>query len=273
MRLAALLHLLYIAPLIFAAATPDAAGSEPDQLVTHSKRETNAERFRRGLGPLPPTRRDRNNLSPRASVVPCMHLSNNLGILEIRSVSDGNKIGYLGVRFNRQNAYTVHPRPRAALRVAVPPIAPFGVAITLIAANPPDSGHPYLVAVGNGQESLGLGEAGFAILSGGSSVRGHSPPSSSAGTSLTLNGHGGIESQIWTMNCETRRVTAQWTNADGGQPPTTIFYDPIRKFLGLTGDLQAFNAAVSEGAYAVVSSSSGLHADSINDPPDDGFCP
>ncbi|KAJ7709180.1 hypothetical protein B0H14DRAFT_3642249 [Mycena olivaceomarginata] len=108
--------------------------------------ETNAARFRCGLGPLPPMRWEQNDrgseahsilitafsVSPRASAAPCTRLS---------------KIGYLGKRFNRDNAYTVRPRPRAALRVTVPPITPFGMVINLIAANAPDSGHPYLGAI------------------------------------------------------------------------------------------------------------------------------
>jgi hypothetical protein len=84
----------------------------------------------------------------------------NLGTLQIRRLSDGDKVGYLGTRVNRENAYTVRPRLGAALRLAVPPITSFGVAINLIAANAPDSGHPYLGAVDAGQGNLGSGEAG-----------------------------------------------------------------------------------------------------------------
>jgi hypothetical protein len=160
--------------------------------VVHD-RETNAARFRRGLGPLPPTRWEHNDrgseaqkpvilitafsVSPRASAAPCTRLSkyvyditrivcrltgqcSNIGTLQIRRLSNGERIGYLGKRFNRDNAYTVRPRPRAALRVTVPPITPFGMVINLIAANAPDSGHPYLGAVDAGHGTLGVAEAG-----------------------------------------------------------------------------------------------------------------
>ncbi|KAJ7358473.1 hypothetical protein DFH08DRAFT_953616 [Mycena albidolilacea] len=219
--------------------------------AVHDEKETNAARFRRGLGPLPPTRREHNDLSPRASAAPCTRLSNNVGTLQIRRLSNGERIGYLGKRFNRDNAYTVRPQPRAALRVTVPPITPFGVVINLIVANAPDSGHPYLGAVDAGHGTLGDGEAGFAILSGTSGARMNSPPSSDAGTSLTLR-HGGIESQIWKMNCQTRQITAQWTNTGGGQPRTAILYDPVHKLLALSGDPQAYEAAMSRGAYEVM---------------------
>ncbi|KAF8193929.1 hypothetical protein K438DRAFT_1761502 [Mycena galopus ATCC 62051] len=249
-RAAVLLSFVYIV-----SATHDATTGTDGHSV--AQRETNGDRFRRGLGPLPPTRRERNDLTPRASPIPCPKLSSNTGTLQIRQVSNGEKIGYLGKKFNRENAYTVHPGPDAALHVLVPPVAPFDVTINLIATDAPDLGHLFLGAVANGQGELGHGEAGAAFLSGTSAVRGSSPPSSSAGTSLTSPGHGGIESQIWTMNCQTRQITAQWTNADESQPQTTIFYDPESKrresFLGLTGDLEALNIATGANAEAVVS--------------------
>ncbi|KAJ7729965.1 hypothetical protein B0H16DRAFT_1469834 [Mycena metata] len=238
-------------PLVFGAVTADSPAAVERERPAPVAKETNADRFRRGLGPLPPTRREHNNLSPRASSVPCTRLSNNVGMLQINRVSDGQKIGYLSARFNRRKAYTVHPRPAAALKVAVPPVTAFGVAINLVAENPPDSTHMFLGAVDDGQGNVGSGEAGVAILSGTSSVHANSPPSSSASTSLTLANHGGVESQIWTMNCQTRQVTAQWINTDNSHPQTTIFYDPAHEYLGLSGDLEAHSAAVSRRAFGV----------------------
>ena len=37
-----------------------------------------------------------------------------------------------------------------------------------------------------------------------------------------------------------------------GQPPTTIFYDPLVKFLGLTGDLATFDKQFGDGGTTVV---------------------
>ncbi|KAJ7731821.1 hypothetical protein DFH07DRAFT_1065673 [Mycena maculata] len=235
---------LVLTPLIFAVATSNRPAAEQDGFSPLPKKETNADRFRRGLSPLPPTRRDRNKLTPRASAVPCIPPPSDKGTLQLHRVSNGNKIGYVGMDFNEDNAYSVHRGRGQALIVIIPP-APFGVPINLVAENGPDPGHPYLGAVENGQGDLGVGEAAFAYLSGTSGVSGNILPSFSAGTSLTLD-HGGIESQIWTMNCQTRQITAQWTNPDG-QLAATIFYDPDADFLGLTGDLQA----VSESAFEV----------------------
>ncbi|KAJ7166980.1 hypothetical protein C8R46DRAFT_1219358 [Mycena filopes] len=234
-------------PVVFGAATTDAPTAVvQDNPSPPATKETNADRFRRGLGPLPPTRR--NKLSPRASPVPCTRLSNNIGTLQIKRVSDGEKLGYISRSFNRRNEYTLDSIPAGALEVVVPPTATSGGLINLIAVNPPDPAHGFLGAVDDGRGGLGSGEAGVAILSGTSSVRANSPPSSSAGTSLTeKRRHGGVESQIWTMNCQTRQITVQWTNADGSHPQTIIFYEPKRRYLGLTGDLEA----VSRDAVAV----------------------
>ncbi|KAJ7640046.1 hypothetical protein DFH06DRAFT_1334957 [Mycena polygramma] len=242
MKLVVLLYIACIVPTVLGAATKDATASGEGQLALHQERETNAERFRRGLGPLPPTRRDRNDLSPRASAAPCTRLSNNVGTLQVRRVSDGNTIGYLSKHLNRENAYTVHKGPGDALRFTVPPATPFGKAINLIAAGAPP-GFEYLGAVEDGQGNLGSGEAAVAILA--ATMQGTRPPSFSAGTSLTLDGLGGIETQIWKLNCLTRQILAQWTNSDSSQPVITIFFDEVRDLLALTGDLEAYLATLS----------------------------
>ncbi|KAJ7473688.1 hypothetical protein B0H11DRAFT_2282541 [Mycena galericulata] len=240
---------------IMSSATPRGpTATEERRPASVPRKETNAERFRRGLGPLPPVRRDRKKPRARPSSTPCTPLSNNVGMLQIRRLSDGDKIGYVSASFNADNAYTLVGSPAGALHLTVPPAALSGEAINLIAADPPDSRNPYFGGVDSGSGALVEGEAGFVYLSGTSGVRGNSPPSSSAGTSLTNSiNHGGVESQIWTLDCQTKQVTAQWTNSDNSHPPTiTIFYDPVLDFLGLTADLQALNSAHSDEAYGVV---------------------
>ncbi|KAJ6450993.1 hypothetical protein C8R47DRAFT_1260474 [Mycena vitilis] len=239
MKLVVLLYIACIVPTVLGAATKDATANGEGQLALHPERETNGERFRRGLGPLPPTRRDTNHLSPRASAAPCTRRANNVGTLQVRRASDGDPIGYVSKHPNRENAYTVHKGPGDALRVTVPPATPSGETMNLIApgASP---GFDYLGAVEDGPGNLGSGKAAVAILAATSAVQGTRPPSFSAGTSLTLSGLGGIETQIWKLNCLTRQILAQWTNSDGSQPLITIFFDELRNFLALTGDLEAY---------------------------------
>ncbi|KAJ6570218.1 hypothetical protein DFH09DRAFT_1313418 [Mycena vulgaris] len=72
-----------------------------------------------------------------------------------------------------------------------------------------------------------------AYLAGTGPSAANSPPFSSAGTSLQSLGYN--------------------TNTDSPQPATTIFYDPVVDYLGLTSDLGVFNDAFrNEDAYAVV---------------------
>jgi hypothetical protein len=84
------------------------------------------------------------------------------------------------------------------------------------------------------------------------------------------------ESQIWTLDCSLG-ITAQWTNIDGSefistlirtlpstctlptaQPATSIFYDPVVNYLGLTGDLATYNNEFGDGATATVSNIVGI---------------
>ncbi|KAJ6476774.1 hypothetical protein C8R47DRAFT_1075627 [Mycena vitilis] len=234
-----LLHIACVATLLIGAAATDAKAGNSKSLAPHAEKETNADRFRLGLGPLPPTRRGSDHLNPRPSSQPCTRLSNNVGTLRVRRLSTGKDIGYLSTRVNPERAYTVGGR-RHALVVAVPPTTPFAQANNLIIANPEDSRYPFLGAVENGRGNLGP----VAIFAGvASAVRSGGTPSSTAGTSLTLAGHRGIETQIWTMDCQTRQITAQWTNSDGSHPRSTIiFFDRDRDVLGLTGDLGRLKA-------------------------------
>jgi hypothetical protein len=64
MRLAQVIVLLIVCikPAVAGAVTTDPiTETEAEIFLNHPKKETNADRFRRGLGPLPPTRRDRSN--------------------------------------------------------------------------------------------------------------------------------------------------------------------------------------------------------------------
>ncbi|KAJ7039563.1 hypothetical protein C8F04DRAFT_1085704 [Mycena alexandri] len=213
------------------------------------KKETNAERLRRGLSPLPPTRRDK--LNPRPSPQPCGPLSSSWGYIAVTE-SDGGFIGYIRQTFNAQQVYTVTTSKSSALEVTLPSTSPYSGPFNILAVNGQDKRHPYLGAVG-GESGYHFshGHSGSAYLSGTGASPANSPPSSSAGTSMQSIGYKGpAESQIWSMDCKTKVITAQWTNTDSSQPETTIFYDAVEKYLGLTSDLDAFNVG-PEDAYGV----------------------
>jgi hypothetical protein len=79
------------------------------------------------------------------------------------------------------------------------------------------------------------------------------PPSFLAGHAIQALGYNApCESTIWSLNSATLALTAQWTNVDGSQPATSIFYSPRVDFLGIIGDFAKFVATFpGEGAYLV----------------------
>ncbi|KAF7375151.1 hypothetical protein MSAN_00401600 [Mycena sanguinolenta] len=157
--------------------------------------------------------------------------------------ADGTIAGYISSEFDSQHAYTLTTSKSSALQVNLPSTSPFGASFNILAVNGQDNRHPYLGAVGGGNGyRFGQGQRGSAFLTGTGASPANSPPSSRGGTSMQSTGYNAPgESQIWSMDCKTREISAQWTNADSTQPETTIFYDTVDKYLGLTSDLEAFN--------------------------------
>ncbi|KAF8885525.1 hypothetical protein BD779DRAFT_1533602 [Infundibulicybe gibba] len=204
--------------------------------------ETNAYRLKRGLSPLPPTRRSPSRIAmrPRASPGLCQPLSNTLGYIKVTKVGGGS--------------YTYTSNNALRLSVAVPSTNSFGVPIDITAVAGPDPSYPFVGAVGgSGGFKFASGNVGYAYLSGTGHTNAFSPPSSKVGHSIQALGYNApAESQIWTLDCGTRALTAQWTNVDGSTVPATVMYDPVVDFIGITGDLGAFNTAFpNERAYAV----------------------
>lgn len=122
----------------------------------------------------------------------------------------------------------------------------------ILAVNGPDAAHPYVGAVGG---SAGYyfqpGGLGCAYLVGTGHTNAGSPPSFTAGHSIQSLGYNApAESMIWSHSGNV--LLAQWTNVDGTANPTQTFHDPAVDFVGLTGDLAAFNATFpNENAFAV----------------------
>ncbi|KAJ6468457.1 hypothetical protein C8R45DRAFT_1218931 [Mycena sanguinolenta] len=212
--------------------TPVKRSSQLDK----SNVERNADRLRRGLPPLPPFRRG-DRPPPRPSQQPCVPLSSPSGHIEVIK-ADGTIAGYISSEFDQQHAYTLTTSKSSALQVNLPSTSPFSAPFNILAVNGQDIRHPYLGAVGgaNGYR-FGQSQRGSAYLAGTGASPANSPPSSRGGTSMQSIGYNAPgESQIWSMDCKTREISAQWTNADSTQPKTTIFYDPADKCLGLTFD-------------------------------------
>ncbi|KAF6752136.1 hypothetical protein DFP72DRAFT_906217 [Ephemerocybe angulata] len=219
---------------------------------TPTKQITNAERLRRHLPLLPPTRRT-GALSPRASCVP---LADGTGTIQVRRASNGNILGYIRKTFDSQGSYTFSSNILDALTVKLSSTSISSGAQEISAVGGPDGAHPLIGAVGGSAGyDFNPGQLGYryAYLSGAGHTNANSPPSFTAGHSIQSLGYNGpAESTTWFVDCLTLDITAQWTNADGSQPPTSLFYDPPVDFVGLVGDFNQFVSTFpGEGAYLV----------------------
>ncbi|KAJ7914293.1 hypothetical protein B0H13DRAFT_2462179 [Mycena leptocephala] len=217
------------------------------------KKQTNFERMRRGLPPLPPAR-FANLKRPRPSPAPCAPLSSTSGYIKLTHTADQKPAGYLSSVFDEQNSYTLTTDPTLALTIELPSLSPFHgpFGISALDGDGPAMGYTPVGAVGgSGGISSGWGKSGeYAYLAGTGASPANTPPTSGAGTSLSSLGYNApSESTIWALDCRTLEVSAQWTNDDLSQPATTIFHDPLVDFLGITADLKTFNAGFpGEGA-------------------------
>ncbi|KAJ7258178.1 hypothetical protein C8J57DRAFT_1720774 [Mycena rebaudengoi] len=216
------------------------------------QRETNADRLRRGLPPLAPTRRLLyRQLRPRASPVPC-NLPNTIDKIAISFLSASTN-GYVRKTFDGQNSYTKGNLANA-LQVSIPS-SPSAGPFELTALNGPDSAYPFVGAVGgSGGYNMRPGSLGpqlvaiptytFELQFICSAAVANSPPSFSAGHSIQRLGYNApAESTIWYLDCTTLSLTAQWTNTDGSQNPISTFYDGPVDSIDITGDFNAFEAA------------------------------
>ncbi|KAJ6451085.1 hypothetical protein C8R47DRAFT_1329773 [Mycena vitilis] len=204
-------------------------------------KETNFERMRRGLPPLAPTRR-RSGIRPRISPSPdpCTVLPVNIGYIKI--TRDGNDYGYISQTLDDQNSFTKTATAQfdsTALSVTLP-VSPFGGPFDITATGS-DPSYTLLGAVGgSGGFNFHPNNLGCYLAPTGHTPA-NTPPSSTAGSSLQALGYNGpSESQIWSLNCQTLELTAQWTDSDFSQPPTSFFYDGAVDFLGLVGDTAQF---------------------------------
>ncbi|WWC90513.1 uncharacterized protein L201_005449 [Kwoniella dendrophila CBS 6074] len=217
----------------------------PVQKREPTVKETNGDRLKRGLAPLPPKRRYQSGvLSDIASRQDPTCVGNTNGLLEIFTTG-GTQLGYLSAIYDGQNSYTYTTNIANALTVFAPGLNVTGPGnqAQITAINGPDPNFPAIGAVeGSGGANFNSGQVGYAYLSGSGQTPQGSPPSTSAGNSIqALEYSGGSESTIWSLDCA-GNVAAQWTNADGSQPATSIFYDGAVDFLGLVGDFATFQS-------------------------------
>ncbi|KAJ7099297.1 hypothetical protein B0H15DRAFT_796979 [Mycena belliarum] len=207
-------------------------------------RETNAERLRRGLPPLSPTRR---------ALVPLIDTGSNLGCIAA-CYPDGRLLGYIRSSYGSSRMYTHTPLTDQALMVSLPSLPPFSGAIDLRALNAVDSAHPFVgAASGSNSHNTKPGSISWSFVTGSNHVA-----IVNANTPMQVVGNGRgtttkSESQIWFLDPTTLQLTVTWTNNDYSQLyPTPIFFNPSADGFYLTGDYSVFDSLVHDGQFLVV---------------------
>jgi len=197
---------LFALVALFATVVPSSASS-----LLHVKRETNADRFARGLPPLPPTRREtakrqQNSQQPSAPTT---------GRIQVRDNGSGSPLGYV------QNGQS----------------GPHGIDI-----NP---GFTDLYVTFNSvqntiffQDQQFIGGSFFGALDPGNIIN----AASTLALPLTNVYLGNVieEADIWWIDQTTGELTAYWTNPDSTTSLVYFAYNAAADSLVLVGDVVDF---------------------------------
>lgn len=205
---------------------------------------TNAERMRRGMGPMAPYRKRSSRVAnaPRASCAPVA----TQGYIEVYDASSNVQLGYISHTYDFQNSYTYTALESGAQVFKIPATNQYNTLINIEAVNGPDSDFPLIGGVGgSGGFELGQGRSDYVYLSGVGSTNAGSTPSDDAGNSIESLGYEApSESAIFALSCNLE-LGVQWVDDIGFTTPKSenFFYDPSVDYIGVTADLAAFNDA------------------------------
>ncbi|KAK4704683.1 hypothetical protein P7C70_g1523, partial [Phenoliferia sp. Uapishka_3] len=210
---------------------------------------TNAERFKRGLQPMSPTRRSggellRTRLEGEAyqthnmqfitvarratpSSMPCPALTSNQGTISVTRQDNGVPMGFISNVYDDQFSYTFTPNVASAQVFQIPTNAPYVDNFAIQAVGGPDPANPFLGSVCGSQGCvLNDGQTGYTYFSGATEVPAGSTPQTSGTTSLSvgLGYNPGTETDMFSINCLSLVFSSVWINFDGTTPATTSFY-------------------------------------------------
>ncbi|KAK4696376.1 hypothetical protein P7C70_g8391, partial [Phenoliferia sp. Uapishka_3] len=216
---------------------------------------TNAERFKRGLQPISPTRRSGVARRATPSSMPCPALTSNQGTIAVSRQDNGAPLGFISSIYTASELYTFTPNVASAQVFQIPTNAPYVDNFAIQAVAGPDPANPFLGSVCGSQGCvLNDGQTGYTYFTGATEIPAGSTPSMAGTTSLAQIGYvAGTETDMFSINCLSLAFSSVWINADGSTPATTSFYyDPSGDWLGQIGDVQAFDNAFGDGAYDVI---------------------
>ncbi|KAH7909553.1 hypothetical protein BJ138DRAFT_1155001 [Hygrophoropsis aurantiaca] len=239
--------LVALLALIAAAASPAAAEGS-----------TNAERFARGLPPLPPkfgrshpgqARNpssafvpDRVNIvvSPSPSSKPHINQLFYKYAGRIKVVSyDGEPLGYLRNWQTGSVSGVNAGGVDTELHVTFKSVRSEDHLFNIYATNP-NFPAPYYIGTST-TATLGPGLQSSVAFANVDQTPPKSPP-------VTV-GNFSYESAIWSFDHKTNEITAHYVNPDGSTPKTTIAYNIWDNTIFFVGDIDAFNNATSDPDY------------------------
>ncbi|KAH8995124.1 hypothetical protein EDB86DRAFT_3077922 [Lactarius hatsudake] len=193
--------------LLLAASVVLFATVVPVEAVLLGKRETNAQRFARGLPPLPPgvvrIAAERRQVSPPP-------VSPTTGRLEVRKADGGALLGYVANDPTR---------------------GPVGLNLN----NDPNPAYTDLDVTFSGSDLVSK-NAAFKkpYYIGGSGKKTLSPQNTN--TIQFINVHAGPHAAIWSLDTTTGALNATWTNPDGTQVKPTLIYEDGSNVLSFTAN-------------------------------------
>lgn len=230
-RLGLLLSLLLLSTSVFAAPAFDKRGqfrrSVPQ--IRDPRGETNAQRFARGLPPLPPrVRGTRTGTAKRTVPSDTPSVASVLGGKIVVRSSSG-EVGVL--QYSSSHGQYI------------PGSGSSGASFTFAGKSfQDDSTDYYLAGLIDPQTSLEPDNGNFAILGG----------AKPDGTS-TISGKD-YQSTIWSVDASTGKVTASWVNQDGSSlPEVSIAWDPVSSDIYLTDDFDGSKSKYPEAQLVTFS--------------------
>jgi hypothetical protein len=183
-------------------------------------RDTNAERFSRGLPPLPPVRR--GSATETAEKSTTSDTRSFKGKIKVTSVLDHNTIGFLQLS-GTQDRYIVGSASTADQFSAT--LFKHGVtaSVDFTDTDAPAS-HPFLAGLIRPGDELSPSNLNAAVV-GGAPVKTAAGSTPQSGGAVSIPG-AQYETAIWDFSPSPPTLTASWVNHDGSQPTVWIVWDP-----------------------------------------------
>ncbi|KAH8989450.1 hypothetical protein EDB92DRAFT_1947404 [Lactarius akahatsu] len=195
--------------LFLAASVVLLATVVPVEAAFLGKRETNSQRFARGLPPLPPVRRSPTESAMRRQVSP-PPVSSTTGRLEVRQADGGAVLGYVA---NDPSRGPVGLNLNTDLNPAYTDLDVTFSGSDLLSQDPAFE-TPYYIG--------GLGKNAL------------SPQNTN--TIKFINVHAGPYAAIWSLDTTSGALNATWTNPDGTEVKPTLIYDAGSNVLSFTAN-------------------------------------